>query len=392
MDENTSPDRDADRRIAFLSYRRTDDRYLPGRLAHELAGEFGRDNIFLDVDSIFGGEDFVVSIPEYIAKVDVMLALIGQNWEPSRLAEVNDWVRMELVAALAQHKPIIPVLIDDTAMPTVDQLPTELRKLVDIQALRVRPDPDFEVDAHRLVDTVRRHHQRAAAIREQEEARRKEEDAEAEMERAAEAEAAARAAEAEAAARAAAEQLRTEQEPAAKQDARRRDSKHIDRRSRDEHRRRIRLVAAVGVAFVLLAVVVLLAVNKDNKPLTTLRVQVDSRVAWTDAGVDVTQQDRIEVSAGGSIQHATPDPDSTTGPDGDPRPELRVYNRVVEGGPMAGAHAGLIGRVGNDVIFLGSHYTYANPASTGRLYLGVNDEGLENNAGSFFVVLSITGG
>ena len=42
----------------FVSYRRTDSRHAAGRLRARLAQEFGRDNVFYDVDSVAFGDDF----------------------------------------------------------------------------------------------------------------------------------------------------------------------------------------------------------------------------------------------------------------------------------------------------------------------------------------------
>ena len=41
----------------FISYRRTDSD-IAGRIADHLLAEFGRDSVFLDVDSIPVGRDF----------------------------------------------------------------------------------------------------------------------------------------------------------------------------------------------------------------------------------------------------------------------------------------------------------------------------------------------
>ena len=112
---------------------------FPGRLKAKLSDEFGRSNVFFDVDNIMGGENFKVAISSSIAGVDVMLALIGSTWDPDRLQDDDDWVRLELSEALRQTKPIIPVLIDDAQMPRSRQLPPDIRELSLIQAQRVRP-------------------------------------------------------------------------------------------------------------------------------------------------------------------------------------------------------------------------------------------------------------
>jgi len=138
----------------FLSYRRADGLFLAGRLRDRLAVDFGEENVFFDVDSIAPGTDFRDVIRERIDTSDVVLALIGTGWDLTRLAGPNDYVRMELGEALRQHKPVIPVLIGDTAMPKASELPEDLLTLAYLDALQIRPDPDFRHDSAELVEAI----------------------------------------------------------------------------------------------------------------------------------------------------------------------------------------------------------------------------------------------
>ena len=61
---------------------------------------------------------------------------------------------MELGQSVRQHKPLIPVLIADTAMPAPDELPEELVTIAFLHTLRIRPDPDFRDDSARLVEAI----------------------------------------------------------------------------------------------------------------------------------------------------------------------------------------------------------------------------------------------
>jgi hypothetical protein len=110
----------------------------------------------------------------------VMLALIGSAWDPDRLHDDDDWVRLELAEALRQTKPIIPVLIDDAQMPRSRQLPSDIRELSLIQAQRVRRDPDFEGDFTKLVNAIRNAPRLSQARLAQESAREEEKRAQAE--------------------------------------------------------------------------------------------------------------------------------------------------------------------------------------------------------------------
>ena len=156
----------------FLSYRRTDDINFVGRFHDRLLEEFGDEQVFRDLDSLHGGSNFPRVIREELRRIDAVVAMIGPTWA-ARLREPGDFVTLEISEALARGCPVIPVLVEDTELPTVDQLPDELRGLVDLNAARVRKDPDFRHDATRAIEGVRRE---ADAFRAQQVARARAED------------------------------------------------------------------------------------------------------------------------------------------------------------------------------------------------------------------------
>jgi hypothetical protein len=138
----------------FMSYRRTDDANFTGRFHDKLIGVFGDANVFRDIDSIPAGTRFEDVINARLADVDAVVALIGPTWA-GRIDSPSDFVRMEIVHALASGTPVIPVLIEETPFPTADALPDDLKPMLDRQTVRVRRDPDFHRDAARVMDGVR---------------------------------------------------------------------------------------------------------------------------------------------------------------------------------------------------------------------------------------------
>ncbi len=138
----------------FISYGRTDSRHIAGRLRDRLADAFGDENVFFDVDSVEFGVDFREVIRSTLATVDVVVAVIGTNFDAVRLARANDYVRLELAEAMAQGKLVIPVLVDDARMPAAEELPIELESLSYLNAAPLRPDPDFRRDATRLIESL----------------------------------------------------------------------------------------------------------------------------------------------------------------------------------------------------------------------------------------------
>ena len=119
-------------------------------------------------------------------------------------------------------------------------------------------------------------------------------------------------------------------------------------------------------------------------------MRVDPRQPWTDSGLDVVAGDLVDVAASGTVAHDMWDPSTLVGPDGDPWPEKSMFNLVDDGTLLDGGHVGLIGgAVGGGVLFLiGGTAQLVMPAG-GRLFLGVNDKGLDNNDGGFYVALTV---
>jgi hypothetical protein len=102
----------------FLCYRRDDSGGYAGRLYDRLGQRFGHDNLFMDIDTIAPGLDFVEAIEKAVGTCDVLLAVIGRQWLTStdsqgqrRLDNPEDFVRLEIVTALVRQIRVIPVLV-----------------------------------------------------------------------------------------------------------------------------------------------------------------------------------------------------------------------------------------------------------------------------------------
>ena len=147
----------------FISYRRDDTNGIVGRIDDRLVNEFGRKNVFKDVDSIPLGSDFRHILGEAVSQCDVLLAVIGKGWLGAtdragkrRLEAKNDFVRVEVEAALERGIPVIPVLVDGASVPTAEELPESLRNLSFRHGAPVRHDPDFNNDMGKLVAALKR--------------------------------------------------------------------------------------------------------------------------------------------------------------------------------------------------------------------------------------------
>ena len=135
----------------FISYRREDSAGHAGRLYDRLFAHFGPDHLFMDVDRIEPGEDFVQVIETAVGSCDVVLVIIGRRWltagdgNARRLDNPKDFVRLEIATALKRDVRVIPVLVADATMPGEHDLPADLaglsrRNAVELSDLRWNRD------------------------------------------------------------------------------------------------------------------------------------------------------------------------------------------------------------------------------------------------------------
>ena len=141
----------------FISYRRDDSRGFAGRIYDRLSDRLGSENIFFDVDNIAPGLDFVEVLTERVGACDALVAVIGKDWLASvdrtgrrRLDNAEDFVRVEIEAALKRGVRVIPVLVENAAMPQAEELPDSLRKLARRQGIAI-DHARFNSDVERLL-------------------------------------------------------------------------------------------------------------------------------------------------------------------------------------------------------------------------------------------------
>lgn len=141
----------------FISYRRNDSSGSAGRIHDRLEREFGVDLIFMDVDAIPLGVNFIKVLRKEVAKCDVLLAIIGPTWldvrddaGKRRLEDPNDLVRVEIATALQRDIPVIPILVDNGRIPKANQLPDDLKELALRNGLEVR-HASFRGDMEKLI-------------------------------------------------------------------------------------------------------------------------------------------------------------------------------------------------------------------------------------------------
>ena len=144
----------------FICYRREDSSGYAGRIYDRLTQRLGAENVFIDVDNIDPGVDWVEALSERVGACDALVAVIGRNWNSivdkdnsRRLDDPEDFVRVEIEAALGRDVRVIPVLIDGAAMPKANDLPDGLKKLVRRQHIEIA-HTRFDSDVDRLTRTL----------------------------------------------------------------------------------------------------------------------------------------------------------------------------------------------------------------------------------------------
>jgi len=144
----------------FINYRRGDEPGFTQALLGRLEQAFPAERLFIDVDNIPPGEDFVAMLESQVAQCDAMLTVIGNNWLGAaderggrRLDDPHDFVRIEIESALKQGKRVIPVLVHQARMPHPEELPEAIRPLSQRNAVRLTHER-FRSDVQGLIKAL----------------------------------------------------------------------------------------------------------------------------------------------------------------------------------------------------------------------------------------------
>lgn len=155
----------------FISYRRDDSSGYAGRLFDRLSAHFGRPNVFMDIEALEPGADFVEGIDRAMASCEALVVLIGTEWLSAtdakgrrRLDNPNDFIRLEVANALQRELLVLPVLVNDATMPTEEELPPPLAPLARRQAHELS-NTRWEYDVGRLIDVLERRLAKARQVR-----------------------------------------------------------------------------------------------------------------------------------------------------------------------------------------------------------------------------------
>lgn len=147
----------------FISYRRRGEGAgYAGRLADRLIREFGDEQCFRDVDDIESGTDFVEAISNAVGACQVLVVVVAPDWLNAtdangrrRLDNPQDFVRIEIAAALDRNTRVVPVLVGGALMPAPEDLPAAIEGFARRQAHELS-DSRWDYDVDQLVGAIER--------------------------------------------------------------------------------------------------------------------------------------------------------------------------------------------------------------------------------------------
>jgi TIR domain len=141
----------------FISYRRDDTQFFARLLADRLSARY---RVFTDVGTIQPGTDFMEAVRREVSTCDVLLAVIGPQWASledetgqPRIHQPQDVVALEIASALQRKIRVIPVLVEQARMPPAEGLPPSLQALATRNGISFRNEA-FDSDLARLETAI----------------------------------------------------------------------------------------------------------------------------------------------------------------------------------------------------------------------------------------------
>lgn len=145
-------------RKIFFSYRRGDNAEFVERIRDWFVQSFGRENVFMDFDTIPPFTRFSDFIRDRVMECDLLIAIIGPQWIHllnERMADdEEDFVRTEISLALQAGKKIAPICIKGAKSPGADDLPDDMRLMLDYNVAFLDSGPNFLDNMERIMGAI----------------------------------------------------------------------------------------------------------------------------------------------------------------------------------------------------------------------------------------------
>ena len=148
----------------FISYRRQGSRpsamQLYDRLSRHFNAKYGADAVFMDVRGIPQDANARAYLSGHVEQAELLLAAISGGWLTStdglgrrRLYSTNDFVHIEIDAALKRGIPVVPVYMDGAEFLRAADLPDNLNELARLNGITLNTDArHLESGIARLID------------------------------------------------------------------------------------------------------------------------------------------------------------------------------------------------------------------------------------------------
>ena len=148
----------------FISYRQDDAKPWAVLLRDSLAEAFGDERVFLDKDALHAG-NWRDQLQAALDRTRVFVVIIGQRWLTSmdpagqrRLWNDDDVHRQEIAIALSRADvTVIPVCVDHAPLPRAEDLPEDIRALLNHQSRELSDSKRRrQVDLQLLTEDIER--------------------------------------------------------------------------------------------------------------------------------------------------------------------------------------------------------------------------------------------
>jgi hypothetical protein len=157
----------------FFSYRRKDNSDFVERICDQFVTRFGRENVFIDFDSIPPAAKWKECIEREIGRCDTLIVIIGPRWltllQEKAAAFKEDYVLFEIELALRQNKLVVPLCVKGATPPPIDNLPNSIRPIFERNVASLNSGRGFWTECELVIDSIQselsQHTLRAASER-----------------------------------------------------------------------------------------------------------------------------------------------------------------------------------------------------------------------------------
>ena len=139
--ESGGTGRDVRAPFIFVSYARSDFSSAV-LIRNTLGGLYGESSVYIDSSHIRPATKWLTNLNETLGGVLLLIAIVGDGWT-EKMQDSSDYVRQELECALANGAEILPVLVNQTRMPSPKKLPEALRDIATVQADYFRAETPY---------------------------------------------------------------------------------------------------------------------------------------------------------------------------------------------------------------------------------------------------------